>query len=221
MNITNDLVTEYIQSFYKPSSNQLEELRKEAEVNKVPIILKETEDFLKTILLYRQPKNILEIGAAVGYSSSFFATICPDAKIVTIEKDEDVYKKAIDNINKLGFSDRITVKQGDAEEVTYNLKEEGFGPFDLIFIDAAKSHYKRFLDAALTNCANNGLIVSDNVLLKARTASDIYDPRGKHKTNIRKMREYVEYIFNHHQLETSLVSCGDGLSLSIFRGENE
>ena len=74
-----------------------------------------------------------------------------------------------------------------------------------MFIDAAKSHYKRFLDAALSVCRENALIVSDNILQRAMTASDEYDTNGKHRTNIKKMREYVDYICYDRTLDTSLM----------------
>jgi len=221
MNITNDLVNEYINGFYKAESDELESLRKEAEEKRVPIILKETETFLKTLLLLKKPVRILEIGAAVGYSSSFFAQVCPEAEIVTIEKDENIYITAARNIKNLGFEERIRVCQGDGEEVINQLITEGAKNFDFVFIDAAKSHYKRFLNAAVKVCCKDALIVSDNILMKGQTVSDKYDPYGRHKTNIRNMKEYLEYITSVEWLDTSLLACGDGLALSVYRGKDE
>ena len=83
-----------------------------------------------------------------------------------------------------------------------------------VFIDAAKSHYKRFLDASLPFCHENTLIVSDNVLLKGATASDSLDIKGRFKTNIKRMRQYLDYIESHPRLDTVIISCGDGLALS-------
>ena len=221
MNITNDLVTEYINGFYEAESEDLAKLRTDSEEKRVPIILKETESFLKTLLLMKKPLRILEIGAAVRYSSSFFAQVCPEAKIVTIEKDENIYNTAKENISRLGFDSQIRVCQGDGEEVINQLIEEGAEPFDLVFIDAAKSHYKRFLNAALKICRKDALIISDNILMKGQTVSDKYDPYGRHKTNIRNMKEYLEYVTSSQYLDTSLLACGDGLALSIYRGKDE
>lgn len=217
MNITNDLVTDYINGFYRPSSNDLGKLRLEAEEARVPIILKETESFLRTLLLLHRPARILEIGAAVGYSSSFFAEVLPECKIFTIEKDEKVYETAKQNIDALGFSSRITVLQGDGEEAICQIKEMGEEAFDFVFIDAAKSHYKRFMDASLTVSKPGTLIISDNILMKGQTVSDQYDPYGRHKTNIRNMKNYLDYISSHEKLETSLLSCGDGLAISLVK----
>lgn len=219
-NITNDIVTEFINSYYKPLNNEFEIFRRNSEEKHVPIILKETEILLHTLLGLKKPKKILEIGTAVGYSSCFFATICPDVEIVTVEKNETMYEEAKANIKKYGYEDRIKVYQGDGEEVVLAL-DESIKDFDLVFIDAAKSHYDRFLNASLKRCKNEALIICDNILFHGKTVSDQYDLLGKHRTNIRHLREFVEDINNREDLSTSILSCGDGLSLSIYRGENE
>ena len=214
--ITNPQVTEYMNRFYKAACPELEALRLQAEQDDVPIILKETEDYLNTLLTMVRPKRILEIGSAVGYSAAYFA-VKSGADVVTIEKSEDVHKQAVSNVDKLGLSGKIRLLSGDGEEETLKLLEAGEEPFDLVFIDAAKSHYKRFLDAALKLSHPGTVIVADNVLFQAKTVSDEYDPSGKHKTNIRRLREFIEYVYDHPALETSLVACGDGLTVSVVK----
>lgn len=215
-NITNDIVTEYINMFYEPVSDELGRLRLESEAEKVPIILKETESFLKVMLSITEPKRILEIGCAVGYSAMFFSAVS-GAEVVTIEKDPDMAARASANIKRLGFDDKIRIIQGDGEEGIDALFEQGEAPFDMVFIDAAKSHYKRFLEASLKLCRQGTVVISDNVLFKARVASDIYDPTGEHKTNIKKMREYVEFITSDPRMETAVIACGDGVSVSKIK----
>lgn len=220
MNITNDLVTEYINDRYQPQSERLEQLRQIGEQDNVPIILKETEIFLNMVLALKQPKKILEVGTAIGYSALYFAEICKEAEIYTIEKNEYAVKSARHNIAAAGLEDRIHSLFGDGQEQIDKLRDQGINGFDFVFIDAAKSHYKRFFDAAITLCKDNALIVSDNILQRAMTVSDQYDHNGKHKTNIKKMRDYVDYICNDRTLETFLMSIGDGIAVSIYRGEN-
>lgn len=221
MNITNDLVTAYICDHYKPINEDLAKLREIGEQDRVPIILKETELVLNTLLELKKPVKILEIGTAIGYSSIYFASICPDAEIYTIEKNETMLQAARHNIETAGLTHRIHSLCGDGQEQIEKLADQGIGDFDFVFIDAAKSHYKRFFDAAVKHCVKGALIISDNILQKAMTVSDEYDTHGKHKTNIRKMREYVEYIVGDSTLRTSLLSVGDGLAISIYRGEHE
>ena len=215
-NITNDIVTEYINGFYQPASPELGTLRLEAEAEKVPIILKETESFLRVMLSIAAPKRILEIGCAVGYSAMFFTAVT-GAQVVTIEKDPEMAAKASANIKRLGYEDKIRIVEGDGEEGVNALFEQVEEPFDMVFIDAAKSHYKRFLEASWKLCRQGTVVISDNVLFKARIASDIYDPTGKHKTNIKKMREYVDFITSDPRMETSIIACGDGVSVSKIK----
>ncbi len=220
MNITNDKVTEYLQEFYEPVTPKLGELRKEAEENKVPIILKETETFLKAFISIIKPERILEIGCAVGYSAMFMAEVT-NATIDTIEKDPDVYKIAINNVNKLGYSDRITVHEGDGAEALNSFLSEVSPKYDLVFIDAAKSHYKRFLDATLPYTHKDTIFISDNVLFKARVASDEYDPTGKYKTNVKRLREFNEYIMNDERFTSTIIAVGDGLAITRFNYEKD
>ena len=214
--ITNPQVTEYMNGFYKAASPELDALRRQAETDDVPIILKETEDYLNTLLAMVKPKRILEIGTAVGYSAAYFA-VKSGADVVTIEKGEDVHLTAKSNIEALGLTGQVRLYCGDGEEETMKLLDAGEESFDLVFIDAAKSHYKRFLDAALKLSHPGTVIVADNVLFQAKTVSDEYDPSGKHKTNIRRLREFIEYVYDHPALETSLTACGDGLTISVVK----
>ena len=218
MNITNDLVTEYINHRYQPVIDSLDQLRPLGAQDIVPIILNETETFLNMVLALKRPQKILEVGTAIGYSSLYFAERCQKAEIYTIEKNEYAVNSARHNIAAAGLEHRIHSLFGDGQEQIEKLRDQGVDGFDFVFIDAAKSHYKRFFDAAITICEKNALIVSDNILQRAMTASDKYDTNGKHRTNIKKMREYVDYIVNDRTLDTSLMSIGDGIAVSIYRG---
>lgn len=214
MNITNDTVTEYIDSFYKPLNQQLCDLRMKAEAERIPIILKDTEMFLLNMLRIKKPSAILEIGTAVGYSASCFSEILPDAEIVSIEANESMYNTAVTNIKNLGSDKKIKVLYGKAEEVLDNIDKDSV--FDFLFIDASKSHYKEFWDKAMPFMRPGGIIVSDNVLMKAGTASDEYDPKKRFKTSIRKMREYLDYISGLDNIQTSIIPIGDGIALSVI-----
>jgi predicted O-methyltransferase YrrM len=208
MNITNDKVTEYINGFYRPLTEDLKNLRERSEEERVPIILKETETYLINFLKILKPKSVLEIGTAVGYSSMVFKEVLKDAKIVTLEKDEDMAKIAKENMISMGYD--IDIYQGDAREVIESLSDT----FDLVFIDAAKSHYREFFDMSIKKCKRGAVIISDNVLLKASTADDSYDINRRHKSNIKKMREYLNYLNERKDLSTAILSCGDGLAIT-------
>ena len=220
-NIINDKVLDYINGYYKPLSDELASLRAESEENRVPIILKDTETFLVSMFALSKPKKILEIGTAVGYSAACFATAAPDAEIVTIERSDEAYEEALKNVEKLGLSERITCLKGDAceilEEFVKRYEAGETDDFDFVFIDAGKSPYKEFLDLSMKLTKSGALIVCDNILMKAKTASDEYDPTGRYKTNIRRMREFVDYLMAKEELSSSLLPNGDGISLSIVK----
>ena len=220
-NITNDKVTEYICQYYHPENDELAHLREIGERDNVPIILKETEMILTTLLNLKKPTKILEIGTAIGYSSIYFATMCPEAEIYTIEKNEQMLQAARHNIKEAGLDNRIHSLYGDGQEQIDKLRDQGICDFDFVFIDAAKSHYRRFFDAALSVSTPDAILVSDNVLQRGMTVADEYDTHGKHKTNSRNMREFVEYICNDPSMHTSLMSIGDGLAISTLRGDYE
>ena len=217
MNITNNIITSYIETLYTSANPKLLELRAFAEEKKVPIILRDTEGLLLNLLKIKGTKKLLEIGAAVGYSACCFADGC-GCEVTTIEADEDVYKTAVSNVENLGFSDRVRVLHGDAREVLEKLAMESSDAelYDVVFIDAAKSHYKAFWDLALPLCKDDAVIICDNVLMKGMTASDEYDPNRKYKTSIRKMREFISYINNLEYAETCVLPVGDGVSISVI-----
>lgn len=222
MNITNNIISGYIDTLYNKQSEELNNLRNYAEEKHVPIILKDTEGLLMNILKIKKPARLLEIGTAIGYSSACFVNCC-GCKVTTIEANEDAYKAAIANIHNLGFDENIEVILGDAREVLQAMGENinCNEKFDLVFIDAAKSHYKAFWDLAIPLCEEDAIIICDNVLMKGMTASDEYDTKKKYKTSIRKMREFISYINNIDYVDTCVLPVGDGISISVINNRDE
>jgi O-methyltransferase len=209
-NIVNDKVENYIRETLKPSQGLLRDLEIYAEENSVPIIHKEVADLLRVILKLKRPKKILELGCAIGYSSLFFADVLDgDVEIVTTERNPIMLDRAQDNIKKAGMEDRIKILVGDAEETLKDLE----GTFDMIFIDAAKGHYKMFFDMLISKLNHGGIVISDNILYKGMIASDDYVVRRK-KTIVKRMRTYLDYICDLEGISTSLIPIGDGLAIS-------
>ncbi|MDD6154758.1 MAG: O-methyltransferase [Eubacteriales bacterium] len=219
--ITDKAVINYINAKYQPADSRLVPFRKVCEHAKVPVIRKEAESLMATLLELKKPARILEIGTALGYSACFFAYKCPKAHVFTIEKDEKTYMAACSNVKNAGLEDRIHLYQGDGEEVTDRIAESGM-KFDFIFIDAAKSHYERFMDSALKCAADGAMIISDNILQGGMTLLDSELPENrKHRSNIRKMNAYVDRICSDERMDTCLVSTGDGMAVTILKGRDE
>lgn len=219
MDLIDVRVTEFINGKYEAVDDRLLPFRRLGETAHVPIIMKDTERVLALLLDLNRPAKILEIGGAIGYSASFFAWQCPGARVWSAEYDEDAYRAAQRNIRRAGLSDRVYFRLGDGQEVTEKLRDEGLRDVDFVFLDASKSHYRRFLDAALTVCRPGALIVSDNIFQHGMTLSSDFDPKDKHEANIRKMRDYVDYIFRDPRFTTALMAVGDGLAASVYHPE--
>ena len=148
-------VTEYIRSLMKEEKNDLSHIESEARVNHVPIVKPETKELLRTLVLLKKPMKILEVGAAVGFSSLYMNSYQPEGgTIITIERNEKRIKKAKENIKNQGKEEQITLLEGDAIEILKGLD----GSFDLIFVDAAKGQYIHFLDDVLRLLAPEGVL---------------------------------------------------------------
>ena len=189
----------------------LNEMKTYAIQNKVPIILDDTANLLDVLLRLVKPKNILEIGTAIGYSAIKMAqTLRDGGRIDTIEINPDMVDKAWENIEAAGLKKIVRILEGDAVEVLPNLN----GEYDVIFVDAAKSKYVEFLPHCIRLVRENGVIISDNVLYKGMTkGAEVV--RHKQRTAVIQLRKYLKNLEEHTQLKTTLIPIGDGLAISI------
>ena len=217
MDFIDRAVTKYITDKYKPADDRLVPFRNVGERDRIPIILKETESFLSMLLKLSKPGKIFEIGTAIGYSAAFFAISCPDALVYTVEKDEYAFNAARANIRNAGVQDRVKLFLGDGQEIADKLRDDGDTGFDLVFIDAAKSHYRRFLDSVLDIVSDEAVIVSDNILEHGMTADEKFDPKNKHRTNIYGMRSYINYLCRDKHFDTTLMTIGDGMAVTMYK----
>lgn len=186
----------------------IEEMKTYADENNVPIITDEGINYIKKYIEDNNVKSILEIGAAIGYSSIMMALTNDDIKITTVERDEKRYLEAVKNIKKFNLEDRITLLYKDAFDV--NLTEK----FDLIFIDAAKAQNTRFFEKFEVNLEKNGTIITDNMNFHGL----VEDPETIQSRNlralVRKVRNYHEFLENNERYSTEFLDIGDGLAIS-------
>ncbi len=188
---------------------KLEMIKQKALKDKIPIIMDDTLEVISKILIQTKPKNILEIGTAVGYSAICFSEyLQKNGKIDTIERDKERVKQARENIKKAEVEDKINIYEGDAVEILPALNQK----YDIVFIDAAKGKYPFFLKQALRMATNGGIIIADNVLYKGYVMGD-YN-KHKQRTAVRNLREYIAEISNNTQLDTKILEVGDGLAIS-------
>ena len=212
--ITDERIRDYIHSLEPSQGDLCDAIAKEALASYVPIIKKETGAFLKTLVAAKQPKAILEVGTAVGYSALLMAGCMPeDGHITTIEKYEPRIPVAKENFKKAGLEDKITLLEGDAEEILDSLE----GPFDFIFMDAAKGQYLHWLPLILRLLAPGGMLVSDNVLQDGDIVQSRYAVERRNRTIHGRMREYLYRLKHMEELETAVIPIGDGVTVSVKR----
>ncbi len=210
--IIDERMVSFINSFDSGDSDIVEEIERQAIADRVPIIRQEMGSLLKVLIALKKPSTILEVGTAVGYSSILMAENMPkDAAITTIEKYEKRIPVARENIKKAGYEDRITLIEGDAMEVMKELT----GPYDMIFMDAAKGQYIHFLPEVMRLLAPGGMLISDNVLQEGDIIESKFGVVRRNRTIHMRMREYIYAITHMEGLITSIVPIGDGITLSV------
>lgn len=190
------------------NEEELEKVKSKALEEHIPIVMDDTLEEIKKILLQVKPKRILEIGTAVGYSASQFAKYAENAIIDTIELNEERYNEAKVNIQKIGIADRINLYLGNAVEILPTINFE----YDIVFIDANKGKYPVFLEEGIRLVKPEGIIIADNVLYKGYVMSD-YN-KHKQRTAVRHLREYIKEAMENESLETEILEVGDGLAVT-------
>ena len=224
MSVRDIPLKEFVDSHHKALDEDLAELRRSNESESVPLILAETEEILNILTSLTRPKRILELGTAHGYSALFFAKKLPEARITTIERNPAMIVCAEVEFAKRKESERIDLRIGDAGEILDGLAEElkdadESEKFDFVFIDAAKSHYREFLEQAEKICTKNALIVCDNILLKGWIIEADGDAARRHRTSIKYMKQFLDYLKERDDLETAILTGGDGLAIIRFRND--
>ena len=213
--ITNPKVLEYLDTISPVNSKAIEEIRAEAKRNYIPIIKRDTENFLKFVLKMQNPGSILEIGCAVGYSAAVMLENS-DADIVTVEKMPERVEEAKRNIKYADFESRVSILEGDAGEILKSLADKG-EKFDFIFMDAAKAQYITWLPIVKKLLKESGMIFSDNCLQEGDLAESSFAIRKRDKTIHKRMREYIYLLLHDETLESWIFSIGDGVLLSRSR----
>lgn len=206
-------VLDFIRSFsVDRGSDSLKAIEAEAVRDRVPVIRRETRELLKILLQMKKPEKILEVGAAIGFSSVFMGeNTSPATKITTIENYPPRIERAKANIAMAGMEERITLLEGDAARWLKELD----GSYDFIFMDAAKGQYIHFLPDVLRLLPQGGVLVSDNVLQDGDIFESRYGIRRRNHTIHSRMREYLFALTHNDTLDTVILETGDGTTISV------
>ena len=216
--IVNERIVSYINSLNADNEGVLPEIENEAKAAGVPVIRKEMENFLKVMLAVKKPAGILEVGAAVGYSSILMSmNVDSDCHITTIENYDIRIEQARHNIARAGKESQITLLEGDAMNILKDLPSQ---EYDFVFMDAAKAQYINFLPEVLRVMKTSAVLISDNVLQEGSIAESRYAVTRRDRTIHARMREYMYELTHMNELITSIVPIGDGITMSVKRMED-
>ena len=212
--IIDERMATFINSLDAGNAPYLNELERYAKKTNVPIIRTEMQSLLKFLLAMKEPKEILEVGTAIGFSALLMSEYGPkDCHITTIEKYEKRIPLAKENFKKAGKEENITLLEGDATEILQTLT----GTYDFIFMDAAKGQYINFLPDILRLLKVGGLLISDNVLQDGDIIESRFAVTRRNRTIHARMREYLYELKHHEDLETVILPVGDGVTISVRR----
>ena len=213
-----DRITQYIHSLDQGHGAFCDQIAKTARAGRVPIIRKETQSFLKVMMLMNRPARVLEVGTAVGFSAILMSEYLPEGShITTIENYEKRIPIARNNFKRAGKEEQITLIEGDALEVMKTLE----GPYDFIFMDAAKGQYIHYMPEAVRLLSDGGILMSDNVLQDGDIIESRFAVERRNRTIHSRMRDYLYELKHSDVLETSIIPLGDGVALSIKKKKEE
>ena len=211
-NINEEYIEEYLRELVPKSKDFLVEIEEYADKNHIPIVQPEVAQLMKVLLKSNRPKNILEIGTAIGYSALMMCdTLDGNCNITTIERRDDMVKLAEDFILKSTYQDNIEIIHGDANDILNNIVDK----FDMIFMDAAKGQYIEFFNKSIDLLNPRGIILADNVLFRGMVASDELVIRRK-ITIVKRLRKFLKYINEVEGFVSAVIPIGDGVAL-IYR----
>lgn len=193
------------------SNVDLEQLKKFARERYIPVMLDDTKQLLFDVVRRCQPKRILEIGTAIGYSGIVMLTASAEATLNTIEMDEVSAQMAKENFRQAEVDGRVNVFVGDAREIVPLLS----GQYDFVFMDGPKGQYEKFLPYVTEVLEVGGTLVCDNVLYKGLVEHVPENKRHKHITVARNMNAFLHDISNNPHYETTLHRVGDGVTVSV------
>ena len=210
--IVDERIITFINSLDTKNSEILEDIEREALADNVPIIRREMQSFLKVLLMVKKPMRVLEVGTAVGFSALLMSEYVPEeCAITTIENYEKRIPIARQNFVRAGKEKKITLLEGDAMDVLKTLE----GPYDFIFMDAAKGQYINWLPDVMRLMKNGGVLISDNVLQEGDIIESHYLVERRNRTIYKRMREYLYELKHNPSLITSIIPLGDGVTVSV------
>ena len=205
--VVKEEIVDLMRQRQKQVTGSLKELENFARKENIPIIPHETVAYFRFLMETMQPKNILEIGTAIGFSALLMAEHAPKAKITTIDRNPEMIGFAKENFAQFDSRKQITLLEGDAVDVLSTLTES----YDFVFMDSAKSKYIVFLPEILKHLEVGGVVVLDDIFQGGDVAKDIMEVRRGQRTIYRGLQRLFDATLDNPDLTATLVPLGDGI----------
>ena len=188
----------------------LEEMEKSARLRHIPVLLGDSARILLEYTDKIQPKRILEIGTAIGYSGIMMLLTAKNAVLDTIERADERIAEAKRHFAEMKVEDRVNLYEGDSRDILPTLEEN---KYDLIFMDGGKSRYHEDILMLEKMLADDGIIFADNVLFKGLVKNP-NKPNHRIRTMVNNLRKYLSIVEEQEGFTTELLEVGDGITIT-------
>jgi predicted O-methyltransferase YrrM len=209
MTILSDHVARYLAESRPERSAVMAEMEAVAERDRVPIVHWETGRLLAALCRWTDPV-VLEVGTAIGYSTLHMAEQLDRGRVVTLELDPSRAEQARDFLGRAGVAERVELVEGDARETIPSLD----GPFDLLFVDAAKGEYAEYIELALPKLTERALLVVDNLLMGGDVALPEGEPTSWNEDSVAAARALNVDLLNDGRWVGCVLAVGDGIGVA-------
>jgi predicted O-methyltransferase YrrM len=211
MGVLSDHVQRYLHGLQPDKPPLVREMEELAARDRVPIVEWETARFLATLTRALQPRLVLEVGTAIGFSTLHIAEqLPPGGRIVTLERDEHRIGQARDFLGRAGVLDRVEIVEGDALETLPGVA----GPFNMLFLDATKGEYRRYLEIAEAKSSERAVLLVDNLLMEGEVALPDGAPTSWNPSSLAAARELNPELVRSDRWLGSVLPIGDGVGFA-------
>ena len=212
MRILGERVDGYLRDLRPERSEVMAEMEAVAERDSVPIVQWETGRFLAVLCRTLDPV-VLEVGTAIGYSTLHMAEQLSGGRVVTLERDPDRATQARSYLERAGVADRVELIEGDAISTIPELD----GPFDLLFVDASKGEYRKYIDLAEPLLSERCTLVVDNLLMSGDVALDESETASWSSDSLAAARALNAELLVSDRWLACVLPIGDGVGFGARR----